>query len=177
MGQMKSIDAVYHAYLLTYEDLFCLSKNIDVKGKSTIKPQLIDEDYVIQDEVLFAGDSEQYFSMTLKTNNYFRYFEVCVKVPIKKVGREELLGFANSINLEVMAPASVCLSNDANEFLIQSRTHLSGYGLVQENNDEPDNHSGFFYAVETTKKQILAVGRLSSVVVRELESLGWIASS
>jgi hypothetical protein len=175
MSKMRCSSVVHLAYLQTYKDLFCLSKNIDSEERSTIRPKIIDDDFVIEDEVLFAGESEEYFLMKIIANDYYRFFEIFFEIPITETDKMLKLVFANEANLEI-SPAAICLNDIGDKYLIQSRTFLTGYGLVIENNDEPDNHSGFFYAVETAKEQILAVARMSTNVVRELNHLGWIAN-
>ncbi len=171
---MKCIDAVYLAYLQTYEDLFCLSKYVDSDGKSTLEISQNDEHHILNDEILFAGESEQYFSMTIKADNYDRFFQVIIEIPVVKNEQLELLKFANKINLEAY-PASISLNDAGDKFLVQSQINLSKYGLVRENNDEPDNHSGFFYAVEAAKEQLLATTRMGGSAVRALEHFGWMA--
>jgi hypothetical protein len=176
MSKMKCVDVMHLAYLQTYENLFCLSKLIDLDGKSTVTLKNINDQFIIEDEVLFAGDSEQYFDMILLADNFYRYLEVKFEIPIKEKNKLKLLEFANELNLTGTS-ASIALDQDEYKFLVQSRLNLLGYGLVQENNDEPDNHHGFFYAVETTREQILATAKMASSVVRGLENSDWLASS
>lgn len=175
MSQMKCVDVMHLAYLQTYENLFCLSKLIDLDGKSTATLKNISDQFIIEDKVLFAGDSEQYFDMTLLADNFYRYLEVKFEIPIKEKNKLKLLEFANELNLTGTS-ASIAFDQDEYKFLVQSRLYLQNYDLVQENNDEPDNHHDFFYAVEAAREQILATARMASSAVRELENCDWLAS-
>lgn len=175
MSQMKCVDVMHLAYLQTYENLFCLSRLIDAHGKSTAILKKINDQYLLEDEVLFAGDSELYFDMTLLADNFFRYMEIKFDIPIKEKNKHKLLDLANELNLEGH-PAAIALTKDEERFLVQSRLRLQEYGLVQENNNDSDNHHGFFYAVEAAKEQILATARMASTSVRVLEGYDWLAS-
>lgn len=176
MSQMKCVDVMHLAYLQTYEDLFCLSKLIDSNGKSTAVLKEVNDLYLLEDQVLFAGDSEQYFYMALFADNFERYLEFKFDIPVKEKNKLKLLDFANELNLGGH-PASIALVEDDNKFLVQSSLSLREYGLVRENNNEPADHKGFYYAIEAAKEQILATAKMASTGVRWLENEGWLASS
>ena len=169
---MKCVDAVHLAYLQTFDSLFCQSKFIDSEGNSTLKPILEDECYVLNDDVQFMGDSTLFFRMVIKASNYDKFFDIRIEIPVIKKDFFDLLGFANELNLEGNS-AAVSFDRNKNLYLIQSRTYLDVYGLVKENNDEPDNHHGFFYAVEAAKQQILITCKVAGKAAMELESLRW----
>lgn len=175
MSHMKCSDVAYLAYLQTYNSPFCLSKNIDDDGIALIKPVLVGELLCLFDEVMFVGESKEYFPMQLNADNYFREIEAKFTIPLPNRELISILEVANDLNSQGY-PASLGFDIEANAFIVKSKIRLVDYGLVINNNEAPDNHPGFFYAFEAAKEHILATARMSSSAISKITQLGWIPS-
>jgi hypothetical protein len=175
MSRIKCVDVMHLSYLQTYNDSFCLSRKIATDGSSLIELEEIDGLYVYNDQVEFFGDSLKIFLMTLVADNYHRTIHIKFQLQLEKIELVQVLKALNELNALGYA-ASASYDEEANNVVVQSSVQLLGYGLVIEDNNSPDDHTGLAYAVEVTKEQILSTARMASRAVREFENLGCLST-